>query len=194
MFSVNVDKLLKMTDSEHDCYLSLANKVLSMMGPDNTILGTVGDGVLAFKLAGTIHELGKSVLFIDADMKEEIFLSKYRLGKDLKGVTSYLSGSEDARDLVCITNRNDFDIVFTGNVDDINIKDVESSRLKDFIDNYVDYDVVVVQSDEFGKAASCCDRSVLMLQQADYSEMSAQQKVKNLDKQGCYVLGVIINE
>ena len=84
--------------------------------------------------------------------------------------------------------------MFTGNVDDVNIKDVETSRLKDFIDNYVDYDVVVVQSDEFGKAASCCDRSVLMLQQADYSEMSAQQKVKNLDKQGCYVLGVIINE
>ena len=93
-----------------------------------------------------------------------------------------------------IQNRNDFDIVFTGNVDDINIKDVESSRLKDFIDNYVDYDIVVVQLDELGKAASCCERSVLMLQQTEYSEMSAQQKVKNLDKQGCYVLGVIINE
>jgi Mrp family chromosome partitioning ATPase len=150
--------------------------------------------VLAFKLAGAIHELGKSVLFIDGDMKEEIFLSKYRLGKDLKGVTSYLSGSEDARDLVCITNRNDFDVVFTGNVDGISIKDLDPARLRDFIDNYVDYDMVVVKSDELGKVASCCDRSVLMLQQAEYSEMAAQQKVKNLDKQGCYVLGVVINE
>lgn len=194
MFSVNVEKILKMTDSEHDCYLSSANKVLELMGHDNTVLGTIGDGVLAFKLAGTIHELGKSVLFVDADMKEEIFLSKYRLGKDLKGVTSFLSGSEDARDLVCITNRNDFDVVFTGNVDDINIKNIEPSSLRDLFDNYVDYDYVIVHSDEMGKAASCCDRTVLMLQQADYSELSAEQKVKNLDKQGCMVLGVIINE
>ncbi len=194
MFSVNVDKILNMTDNEHNCYLSLANKIMSIMGEDNTILGTVGDGVLAFKLAGTFHELGKSVLFIDGDMKEEIFLSKYRLGKDLKGVTSYLSGSEDARDLVCITNRNDLDVVFTGNVDGVSIKDIDPDRLKDFIDNYVDYDMVVVHSDESGKVAACCDRSVLMLQQADYSELGAQQKVKNLDKQGCYVLGVVINE
>jgi Mrp family chromosome partitioning ATPase len=194
MFSVNVDKILNMTDNEHGCYQSLSNKVLSMMGEENTILGVVGDGVLAFKLAGAIHELGKSVLFIDGDMKEEIFLSKYRLGKDLKGVTSYLAGSEDARDLVCITNRNDFDVVFTGNVDGISIKDLDPARLRDFIENYVDYDMVVVKSDELGKVASCCDRSVLMLQQAEYSEMAAQQKVKNLDKQGCYVLGVVVNE
>lgn len=194
MFSVNVDKILNMTDNEHDCYLSLANKVISLMGADNTILGTIGDGVLAFKLAGTFHELGKSVLFIDGDMKEEIFLSKYRLGKDLKGVTSYLSGSEDARDLVCITNRNDLDVVFTGNVDGVSIKDIDPDRLKDFIDNYVDYDMVVVHSDDTGKVASCCDSSVLLMQKADYSELGAQQKVKNLDKQGCCVLGVVINE
>jgi MinD-like ATPase involved in chromosome partitioning or flagellar assembly len=183
-----------MTDNEHDCYLSLANKILSLMGADNTILGTVGDGVISFKLAGTFHELGKSVLFIDGDMKEEIFLSKYRLGKDLKGVTSYLSGSEDARDLVCITNRNDLDVVFTGNVEGVSIKDIDPDRLRDFIDNYVDYDMVVVHSDESGKVASCCDRTVLLQQKADYSETGAQQKVKSLDKQGCYVLGVIINE
>lgn len=194
MFSVNVDKLLNMTDNEHDCYMSVANKVLSMMGSDNTVLGTVGSGVLSFKLAGVIHELGKSVLFIDADMKEDIFLSKYRLGKNLKGVTSFLSGSEDARDLVCITNRNDFDVVFTGNVEDTSLKKIETSGLRDLIDNYVDYDIVIVQSDDMGIAASCCDRSVVMLMQDEYSEMSAQQKVKNLDNQGCHVLGVIVSE
>ena len=194
MFSVNVEKLLKMTDSEHDGYLSSANKVLGMMDSENTVLGIVGDAIMAFKMAGTIHELGKSVLFIDCDMSDELFLSKYRLGKDLKGVTSYLSGSEDARDLVCVTNRSDFDVVFTVQTGLINVKDVESSRLRDFADNYLDYDYVVVYSDETGKAAAGCDRAVLMLQQSDYSEMSAEQKVKNLDKQGCYVLGVIINQ
>ena len=74
MFSVNVEKLLKMTDSEHDGYLSSANKVLGMMDSENTVLGIVGDAIMAFKMAGTIHELGKSVLFIDCDMNDELFL------------------------------------------------------------------------------------------------------------------------
>ncbi len=39
-----------------------------------------------------------------------------------------------------------------------------------------------------------CDETIVMLKQSDYSEMSSEVKVKQLDEAGCYVLGVVVNE
>ena len=36
---------------------------------------------------------GEKVLFIDADIMSEIFLGKYKLGKNLKGVADFLKKS-----------------------------------------------------------------------------------------------------
>lgn len=57
-----------------------------------------------------------------------------------------------------------------------------------------DFDWIVVLTDDSGKMASMCDETIVMLKQSDYSEMSSEVKVKQLDEAGCYVLGVVVNE
>ena len=57
-----------------------------------------------------------------------------------------------------------------------------------------EYDLVVVQSDEQGRTAGVCDATVLILEESQYSELTAETRIAELDKNGCTVLGVIIDE
>lgn len=54
--------------------------------------------------------------------------------------------------------------------------------------------MVVVQSDEQGRTAGVCDAAVLILEESQYSELTAETRIAELDKNGCTVLGVIIDE
>ena len=105
MFSVNVDKLTGMTESEHHSYSDTVDAIIKECDKNYRIIATHGEPLMAFKLASVIHEKGKKVIFVDADVSEEIFLAKYKLGKNLKGFTDYFQEDEAIHDLVCKTNR-----------------------------------------------------------------------------------------
>ena len=51
-----------------------------------------------------------------------------------------------------------------------------------------------MQSDEQGRTAGVCDATVLILEESQYSELTAETRIAELDKNGCTVLGVIIDE
>ena len=94
MFSVNVDKLTGMTESEHHSYSDTVDAIIKECDKNYRIIATHGEPLMAFKLASVIHEKGKKVIFVDADVSEEIFLAKYKLGKNLKGFTDYFQEDE----------------------------------------------------------------------------------------------------
>ncbi len=195
MFSVKVDKLTAMTDNEHNCYIVTARTVLEKCHDVYRTIAAVGDGTMAFKMAAVLQEKGKKVLFADADISEEIFLSKYRLGKNLKGITDYFLDDEMPENLICMTNREGLDIIFTGAVEDFESEDIDRTKFETLKNQYLnDYDYIIVQSGDCTEIAAMCDAAVLMLNRSDYSEMSAEVKVDSLDEQGCYVLGVIVSE
>ena len=52
---------------------------------------------------------------------------------------------------------------------------------------------MLFRSDNYDIAAKC-DASVILLKQSDYSEMSAESKVDFLDSNGCFVLGLVVEE
>ena len=85
MFSVNVDKLVKMTVKEAEDYSHTVDTIISRIKQEKSInvsqemkisIGVIGDGVSAFKLASEFSNLGKKVLFIDGDVSLDIFLGK----------------------------------------------------------------------------------------------------------------------
>lgn len=63
--------------------------------------GCYKDGLSAFKIAYSFVATGEKVLFIDADIMSEIFLGKYKLGKNLKGVADFMRNPEKQNDLIC---------------------------------------------------------------------------------------------
>mgnify|MGYP002707053371 FL=1 len=80
MFSVNIDKIVNMTDNERKCYEELVQTLKSELGTSKC-LAVTKDGLSAFKIAYSFVATGEKVLFIDADIMSEIFLGKYKLGK-----------------------------------------------------------------------------------------------------------------
>ena len=76
MFSVNVDKLTGMTESEHHSYSDTVDAIIKECDKNYRIIATHGEPLMAFKLASVIHEKGKKVIFVDADVSEEIFLAE----------------------------------------------------------------------------------------------------------------------
>lgn len=195
MFSVNVDKIIRMTPKEADNYSKAADTIMAREDLSGKSLAIVGGGIPSFKLASSFMEKGKKVLFIDADLETEVFLGKYKLGKNLTGFTDYIRQTQEAESLICVTNREDLDIIFTGNIDGMQYSQVNRNNVKEMLDYYTSkYDLVIVQSDWNGNIAGICDATVVLVEQSEYSEISSEVKVSELDQAGCYVLGVIIHE
>ena len=89
MFSVNIDKIVNMTDNEKRCHDEVRETVKSELN-GGKVLAVTRNGIGAFKIAYSFVSDGEKVLFIDADIMSEIFLGKYKLGKNLKGVADFL--------------------------------------------------------------------------------------------------------
>lgn len=200
MFSANIDKILRMIDKESDSFENIAEVIMEKLNTNDKVLGIVGGGVNSVKLAYSFTRQGKRVLFIDADTDTDLFADKYKLGKSLQGYADVISKasekeSEKDSDVSCATNIENFNIIFTGDCRKLNHTVDEIGRIRGFIDQYADdYYFVAVLSDGDGIAASNCDASVLIIDKEQYGEISAEARVKELDENGCMVLGVIINE
>ncbi len=89
--------------------------------------------LLAFKLADALYTKRGKVIFIDADLRDDIFIAKYRVGRDLKGVANYLTEELDYNDIICLTNKDNFKVIFTGMSDYIQYsEDVHIEKSKFF--------------------------------------------------------------
>lgn len=194
MFSVNISKLVAMTDKERDSYTSIVETLLADANGSKTF-SVVGGGIKSFKLAYTLMKMGNRVLFIDGDISSDVFLGKYKLGKDMKGVVDYISNTEETSDLLCLTNENDLRIIFTGDLSAGKVDDDKAKEIEQLFTAFADdYDYFVVDADQEAVLGRHCKATAIMFEESEYSETAAEAKAKELEEKGCNVLGVIINE
>lgn len=210
MFSVNIDKLVTMTELEKECYSKAVNTIIDKMAgkaeadSEKFSIGVVGDAVSVFKMAAQFTETGKNVLFIDGDLSSEVFLGKYRLGKELEGLSDCIMSAITGEALIkkiCITNNNKLDIIFSGNIESsaMTVSGVFSAG-ENYISNMINecldkYDTVICLSDDSGNIAKYCDAAVIITDDDTFeNKEKINGQIKTLDGKGCDVLGVIINE
>lgn len=192
MFSVNIDKLIEMKPEESEAYKEICRN-LAAKGSGCKSIGIVGTGMTAFKIAAEMMTAGKSIMFIDGDFSTSVFMGKYRLGKNLKGACEYIAGEQSPESLICKTNKDNLEIVFTGNVEERNDVDVDSATFRKLIDVYsATYDRVIVSAGKSASVARKCDGVVLIMDDADYSERTGKKAVDDLEEQGCTVLGIVL--
>ncbi|MDO5402641.1 MAG: AAA family ATPase [Eubacteriales bacterium] len=199
MFSVNIDKLTDMTESEKESYDILADSFLEQYEDKCHTLAFIEGGIKAFKIAAAIMERNKKVLFIDGDVSCDVFLGKYKLGKNLKGIMDYITLDFPdlivLEEMICGTNHENMDIVFTGVLNDKQVTMQEEAFMEKLIKAYQEkYDYIIMDSDKSGVLAKYCDGTLVIIDECDYSELSAQKLTEELEINGCKVLGVIINE
>lgn len=194
MISVNIDKLINMSLDDKKTYGELAKNVLDELNGEKTFAVVTG-GMGSFKLAYSLYEMKKKVLFIDADISSEIFVGKYKLGKNIPGVVDFISDVQKTPDIICHTNKEGFDIIFSGSNEIGKINKENEIIIKGLIESFgKGYDVVIVDSDISGTAAKYVYASVVMVDEDKYDEEELESLVKDLELVGCNIKGVIINE
>lgn len=193
MFSVNIDKLVSMTPKEESAYRELCNHVLAK-GRKFKTLAVIGAGGISLKFAEAVRKADNKVLFIDADFSSSVFINKYKLGKNLKGICDYLAGIEAPENLKCLTNKADMNIIFTGDTATHSVLNPDPEAFGKLLNSYrEDYDYVIIEAANDSKIAAKCDGTLYVMDNSEYSEKKAKKEVERLADEGCLVLGTVIS-
>lgn len=71
-----------------------------------------GKSDITFQLSQEIGKLGKKVLLLDADIRKSILASRYGVGKQVQGLSNYLSGQASIAEIIYRTNYENMDTFF----------------------------------------------------------------------------------
>ena len=163
-----------------------------------------GKSFVAFNLWSQIAQAGEKTILIDGDMRNSTFVSKYNLsrldGKELKGLSHYLSGENELEEVIMHTDLPTGDLV--PNVENIVNPSMllENTRMKDLLQTAAqEYRYVFVDAPPLGlvsdaeKIGSYCDGAILCVRGGVTPKMAVRESVRQLERCGCPLLGIVLN-
>ena len=160
-----------------------------------------GKSDIAFSVAASFAQIGKKVIFIDADIRKSVLVSRYQLEGEVNGLSQYLSGQKNREDIIYETNYEGFSVIFAGPYSPNPAELLEEDLFEDLIHALeTEYDYVIIDTPPMANlidgaiVARNCDGAVMVIESGAIS-YRLEQKVKNqLDKTGCRILGVVLNK
>lgn len=159
-----------------------------------------GKTEMSFSLASSLAQIGKKVLFIDADIRKSVLASRFQLDKEVNGLSQYLSGQKQKKEIIYETNVENLTIVFAGPYSPNPAELLEESLFSLLIQAVkAEYDYVIIDTPPMTNLidgaiiATHCDGAVLVIESGAVSYHMEQKVKKQLEKSGCRILGVILN-
>ena len=73
-----------------------------------------GKSTVSLSLALSIAEGGKKVLFIDADLRKSVLIGRHHIHGEIKGLSHFLSGRAELKDVIMKTQQDGLYILFAG--------------------------------------------------------------------------------
>lgn len=160
-----------------------------------------GKSTVSFRNALYFAEAGKKVLYIDADIRNSVFVSEYQVSEMTDGLTHYLSGQRSVEEIVYDTNKENFHMIFTGAVAPNPSELLGGQKFNNLIKWARErYDYVFVDCPPLGSVIDAaiisqyCDGSIFVIESNRISYHFAQKVKGQLEKSGCRILGVILNK
>ena len=93
-----------------------------------------GKSSTSFELAMSFAQAGKKTLLIDADLRKSVMRSRYKRGRVKFGLTNYLVGKKSLNEVLCVTDVNNFYMIFSGPVPPNPSELLGNKRFSDLID------------------------------------------------------------
>lgn len=160
-----------------------------------------GKSSVSFDLCRNLADAGKKVLLIDADLRKSALLSRHTKERGVFGLSQALSGQVAFEKAVYGTNIENLNLVFAGPYPPNPTELVGSPVFKEFID-YVrpNYDYVIIDAPPLGLVidaavmSGVCDGAVMVINIGHVKHRVAQGVKAQLEKSGCKVLGVVLNQ
>lgn len=206
METISINRITNKDFQVEESYKALRSNII-FSGPDIKVIGFTscqqdeGKSSTSLNLAGSMADLGKRVIFIDADLRKSVLLGRYRINKPIKGLTHYLSGLSNAEDIIFATDSDNLHVVFSGQVPPNPSELLDGKQFSSFID-YLrgEYDYVIIDTPPLGVVidaaivAKKCDGMIMVIEPNSINYKFAQKVKEQLEKTGTKILGTVLNK
>lgn len=229
MERVIMDEIPKLDFRVEEAYKTLRTNI-QFCGEDIKVISFTscipneGKSVVVLQLAKTMAELGKKVLFLDADIRGSVMGSRYGVRgsvndmiqedeeemstasryskvKAIQGLSEYLTGQCRLEECIYRSNIAEMDIVFTGVSAPNPSELLGSPKFQTMIQKLRrTYDYIVIDCPPLGSVidaalvSSVCDGAVLVIESEAISYKFAQRVKRQLENSGCKILGAVLNK
>ena len=167
-------------------------KVISV----TSCLSGEGKSCISMQMAFSMADIGKKVLYIDADLRKPASSKQVIIG-----LTQYLSGMCETEEILLNTDRKNLDMIHAGPVPANPSELLENGRLKELLDEVKpQYDYIFIDTPplvpviDSAIISNLCDRVILVIEFNRISCRLAASVTRQLNKTNCRILGVILNK
>lgn len=159
-----------------------------------------GKTTVSLNLAGSLAELGKKVIFIDADMRKSVLVGRNTTVSKIPGLSEALTGMKKISECIYTTQYPNLNIMFAGKCPPNPVELLNSnyfSRLIEHIRGVFDY--IIIDTPPLGRVidaaviAPNCDGIILVLGSQRIHRKQAQEVIEQINKSGEKILGVVRN-
>jgi capsular exopolysaccharide synthesis family protein len=160
-----------------------------------------GKTTISYETSRSLAESGKRVLLVDADLRKSVMASRLTKERGITGLSQLLSGQITMEQAIYNTQVEGLDIIFAGPYPPNPTELVGSTAFKELMQAQRDnYDYIIVDAPPLGLVidaavmASTCDGAVIVINTGHIKYRTAQSVNEQLEKSGCKILGVVMNQ
>lgn len=160
-----------------------------------------GKSSVSFALAHALAQIGKRTILVDADIRKSVLIDQFERMEEFYGLSQYLSGQCTLTDMICATDQEGLNIIFSGPYSPNPAELLEEDLCGEmFIELREFYDYIIVDSPPMAKVidgailARHCDGVVIVVESGSISYHLEQRVKSQLEKTGCRLLGVVLNK
>ena len=200
------EKLKKLDFVSNEAYKTLRTNI-TFCGEDVRVIAVTsstpneGKTNVTFNLARAFAEDNKRILFIDADIRKSVLEARLGADQEVKGLSHYLTGKAELKDIVYGTKIDHKDFIGTGPVAPNPSELLGNQKLQRLLEwARSEYQYVMIDCPPIGSVidaavvARQCDGAVYVIESEATSWRLAQRGKEQLEKTGCKILGAVLNK
>lgn len=180
---------------------------LQFCGEDKKVIAVTssipgeGKSSVSFRLAISLAEVGKKVIFIDADLRKSVLYQKVDGDEQGIGLSDYLLGQKSLPQIVCDTNIKNLYLIMAGQVPPNPAELLNEPSFSKMIEVLKKvYDYIIIDTPPLGSVidsaviAEKCDGVVLVIESGKVSGRFVGENIRQLEKSGCPIVGAVLNK
>ena len=206
MNTLTLEPLESIDSREKEMFRTLRTNI-EFTGIENQIITVTscypndGKSTVSYNLACAFAEAGKRTLFIDADLRKSIFLSRYQIQQEIRGLSHLLSGQSQLDDVLYETNIPNLYTILTGVFPMNPTELLGNQRFGSLLASVrKSFEYIVIDTPPIGSVVDAAvvakqgDASLLVLDADTVSRGDAQRMVNQMKTANPNILGVVLNK